>query len=256
MPDGKFLMSIQQSTTINRLLNGLNSADFALLEPHLHYRSFALKEYVERAGQPIDHAIFFDSAIGSTVARSPGGEDVEVGLIGFEGMAGTALVLRGDTAQLDTYIQSAGYGYAVPACALIAAVKQSRTFEARLLLYIQTMIVQASSTALVNGTADAETRLARWLLMLHDRTAGSNIAITHQFIAVMLAMHRPWVTETLHVLEGKHLIRSTRGNVQILDRAGLTAEARGFYGMAEEAYERIMARPDAPSGADLRIVKS
>ncbi|PSH54753.1 Crp/Fnr family transcriptional regulator [Phyllobacterium endophyticum] len=256
MPGGKISMSIQQFMTINRLLNGLRAADFALLEPHLRYRNFALKEYVERQGQPIDYAIFFDSAIASTVASSPGGEDVEVGLIGFEGMSGTALVLRGDTAPLDTYVQSAGYGYAVPARAFMAAVKQSRTLEARLLLYIQTMIVQASSTALVNGTADAETRLARWLLMLHDRSAGSNIAITHQFIAVMLAMHRPWVTETLHVLEGKHLIRSTRGNVQILDRAGLIAEARGFYGMAEEAYERIMARRDAPSGADLRIVES
>ncbi|TXR46369.1 Crp/Fnr family transcriptional regulator, partial [Phyllobacterium endophyticum] len=248
--------TIQQSTTTNILLNSLSPDDFALLEPHFQFRSFALKEYIERAGQPISHAVFLDAGIASTVATRPGGDDVEVGLIGLEGMAGTALVLRGDTAPLDTYVQSAGDGYALPACVLVAGLKQSRSLETSLLRYIQTMIVQAASTALANGTANAETRLARWLLMLHDRSLGSNISVTHKFMAVMLAMHRPWVTETLHILEGKHLIRSTRGNVQILDRTGLIAEAKGHYGMAEKEYERIMARQDRSSKADISIVKN
>ncbi|MBB3234463.1 Crp/Fnr family transcriptional regulator [Phyllobacterium endophyticum] len=238
-------MTIRQTATTNKLLNGLTTTDFALLSPHLQQRNFALKEYLERASQPISCAVFLDSAIASTVASSPAGEDVEVGLSGLEGMTGTALVLQGETAPLDIYIRCAGFGYALPACVLVAALKQSRTLETRLLSYVQTMIVQAASTALVNGVADAETRLARWLLMLHDRSAGSNISVTHKFMAVMLAMHRPWVTETLHVLEGKRLIRSTRGNVHILDRAGLIAAAKGFYGMAEKEYERIMARANA-----------
>jgi CRP-like cAMP-binding protein len=248
-------MAIEQSNVANRLLNALAPADFALLMPHLQQRSFALKEYVERCSNPISHAIFFESAIASTVATSPDGEDVEVGLTGCEGMSGTALVLREDTAPRDTYIQKSGYGYALSSRVLVSALKQSRSLETRFLRYIQTMIVQASSTALVNGTANAEIRLARWLLMLHDRTAGSNISVTHKAMAVMLAMHRPWITETLHVLEGKQLIRSTRGNVQILDRAGLIAEAKGFYGMAEKEYERIMERPDtASNGPNLRVV--
>jgi CRP-like cAMP-binding protein len=248
-------MTIEQSGITNKLLKSLTPFDFALLRPHLQLRSFPLKEYVERAGRPISHAIFYDSAVASTVATSPGGDDVEVGLTGFEGMTGTSLVLGGDAAPLDTYIQSVGYGYAVPARVLVAALQHSRSLETRLLHYVQTVIIQAASTALVNGTANAEIRLARWLLMLHDRSASSNISVTHNFIAVMLAMHRPWVTETLHVLEGKQLIRSTRGNVQILDRAGLIAEAKGLYGMAEKEYERIMAQlVVVPRGPDLRIV--
>jgi CRP-like cAMP-binding protein len=240
-------MTTHQSTITNRLLNSLAPADFALLKPNLEHREFPLKHDIECADQPITYVVFPESAIASTVARNPEGKDVEVCLTGWEGMTGTTLVMGEDRTPLTTYIQVAGDGYVLPSHVLLAALKTSGTLEKKLLRYIQTLIIQAASTALINGTANAETRLARWLLMLHDRTAGSDLSITHEFLAVMLAMRRPWVTETLHVLEGKQLIRSSRGNVKVLDRAGLVVEAKGFYGMVEEEYERIMAQSDETS---------
>jgi CRP-like cAMP-binding protein len=249
-------MTTQQSTISNRLLTSLLPSDFALLKPHLEYRNFPLKHYIERAHQPITHVFFPESAIASTVAKSPEDRDVEINLTGWEGMTGTALVLGKDTTALETYIQIAGGGYVLPSHILSAALETSDTLEKKLLSYIHTLVIQSASTALVNGLATAETRLARWLLMLHDRTTRSDISITHEFIAVMLAMRRPWVTETLHVLEGKQLIRSLRGNVKVLDREGLIVEAKGYYGMAEAEYESIMAPPDTlPRGPDLRLVK-
>jgi CRP-like cAMP-binding protein len=237
-------MTIDQSKTTNKLLHGLTSENFALIGSHLQHRQFALDYYVVRSHEPITSVVFPESCIASRVIQSPEGKDVEVALIGFEGMTGTALIMGDDRTPLDSYIQSAGAGYVLPAWALVAALDKSRSLERYLLRYVQTLIIQASSTALINGMANAETRLARWLLMLHDRTTGANISTTHEFIAVMLAMRRPWVTETLHLLEGKHLIKTSRGSIRILNRAGLIAEAKGFYGLAETEYARIMTPPD------------
>ena len=85
--------------------------------------------------------------------------------------------------------------------------------------------------------------MARWLLMVHDRTSGHDLYLTHEFMAVMLGMRRPWVTETLHSLEGEGHIRATRGKVTIMDRTGLLAEANGFYGVAEREYQKLLGIP-------------
>jgi DNA-binding FadR family transcriptional regulator len=76
--------------------------------------------------------------------------------------------------------------------------------------------------------------------MVHDRTSGHALYLTHEFMAVMLGMRRPWVTETLHALEGEGYIRASRGKVTIVDRAGLLAEANGFYGEAEREYQNLL----------------
>lgn len=86
-----------------------------------------------------------------------------------------------------------------------------------------------ASTSIANGQALLEERLARWLLMVGDRL-GSSFQIAHEFLAAMLAVRRSGVTLALQVLEGKGMIRSTRGNVAITDRDGLLARANGAHG--------------------------
>ncbi|MBY2944520.1 winged helix-turn-helix domain-containing protein, partial [Rhizobium leguminosarum] len=85
--------------------------------------------------------------------------------------------------------------------------------------------------------------LARWILMCHDRLEGNNLAITHEFLALMLGVRRSGVTNELHVLEGVHAIRSTRGNVRIVDREKLIEIAGGCYGVPEREYERLLGLP-------------
>lgn len=88
--------------------------------------------------------------------------------------------------------------------------------------------------------APLEQRLARWLLMIHDRATGPRLELTHEFLALMLGTRRAGVTVALHELEGRALVRSTRGVVTISDRRGLEELAGSYYGIAEAEYQRIM----------------
>jgi hypothetical protein len=99
-------------------------------------------------------------------------------------------------------------------------------------------MVQASQTALANGRGRLDERLARWLLMWDDRLRPNSLTVTHEFLALLLGVRRTGITDALHALEGKGLIRSIRSNVRVLDRAGLELIAGGFYGIPEAQYER------------------
>jgi CRP-like cAMP-binding protein len=101
------------------------------------------------------------------------------------------------------------------------------------------MLTQAQQTALVNSHLTVERRLARWLLMMHDRISGDEFDLTHEFLAAMLGVRRPGVTVALHMLEGRHLIRSTRSHIGIRDRAGLEKLAASGYGLPEAHYRRL-----------------
>lgn len=92
---------------------------------------------------------------------------------------------------------------------------------------IEAFSVQLASTAVTNAVHEINQRLARWLLMCDDRISGSEIALTHEFLSIMLAVRRPSVTTSLHVLEGLGLIRSLRNNIVIWDRKALEAYAGG-----------------------------
>ena len=99
-------------------------------------------------------------------------------------------------------------------------------------------MVQGSQTALANGRGRLDERLARWLLMWHDRLESNEFPTTHELLALLLGVRRAGVTVALHELEGRGLIRSLRGRIRIVDRLGLQLAASGFYGIPECEYER------------------
>lgn len=236
-------MTVVQMALRNKLLNSLSPDDFHSLLPHFTLRDFELREELEKAGKPIKEAVFLETGIASTVAKSPKGRDIEIGLTGFEGVTGTSLLLGLKVAAHWTYMQLPGSGYAISADFLQEAMAKRPTLRAHLLRFVECFIVQAAATSLVNAQANAETKLARWLLMVHDRSTGHDLYLTHEFMAVMLGVRRPWVTEILHVLEGKGYIRVSRGKVTITDRHGLTQQSEGYYGGPEAAYKRIFVDP-------------
>jgi CRP-like cAMP-binding protein len=233
-------MRTPQSAFENRLLRHMRASDFELLAPHLVAQKLPLRHIVEKSQTPVAEVYFLESGLASIVAKMPDGRDIEVGISGNDGMTSSAVVLGGMQSPHDSYIQVAGDGYSIATAPLQQAMETSRTLRNFLLLYVHTMVVQTASTALANGQASVAARMARWLLMVHDRTYGHDIVLTHEFLAVMLGVRRPWVTETLHVLEDKRLIRSKRGQITIVDRAGLAVEADGFYGVAEQEYKRLL----------------
>ena len=165
---------------------------------------------------------------------------------GNDGMTGPAVVLGGMQSPHDSYMQVAGHGLQDHYRAPSNAMETSKTLRNYLLLYVHTMVIQTASTALANGQADVSARMARWLLMVHDRTHGPEIVLTHEFLAVMLGVRRPWVTEILHVLEDKRLIRAKRGQITIVDRQGSCARGQRFL---RGGRERVQATSGDKSGA-------
>ena len=232
----------QQASLRNRLLLGLSAEDFALLQPHLEPVVLALRQFVVEAGEPISHITFPEHGAASTVADGSEGR-IEVGITGNEGMVGLPVVLGLDRSPHSTMIQLAGDGHRVPVDDFRAAFRQSASMQAWLLRYAHVTMIQTAQTAHANAGFDIEARLARWLLMMHDRAGEDEFSLTHEFLSVMLGVRRPGVTVALQVLEGNGLIRATRGRITILDRERLIETADDAYGVAEAEYANVMGVP-------------
>lgn len=230
----------------NNLISTLSSADRALIEPYLKSVKLDKETILESPNGPISHVYFLTSGVGSTVASSKTGRRIEVGLFGLEGMSGTAVVMQSGYSFHKTFMQIGGEGLALESDILQDLMHQSPSLQRHMLRYVQTLLTQTSRTALSNGQSKLEERLARWLLMCHDRISGDLINLTHEFLSIMLGVRRAGVTVATQVLEGKGLIRANRGQITILDRDGLTIEAQDSYGIPEAEYARLIGfdRPD------------
>lgn len=130
--------------------------------------------------------------------------------------------------------------HVIPSARLLAACEQSAAVQRLLMRYAQSLNVQAALTAASNAHYALPERLARWLLMCHDRTDSDRIELTHEFLAMMLAVRRSGVTVTLHTLEATGAIRSARGMVMIANRGRLEEIAGDAYGQAEAEYRRLI----------------
>ncbi len=233
-------MATIATPTGNRLLDSLSPADFALLEPFLKAVSLSSKDIMEKADTPVLAAWFPLNGIISVVTKSGGGRHIEVGLIGREGMSGISVVMGNAQSPNDSYVQVEGSAFRLETGELRRAMSQSFTLRDKLMRYAQALMFQTTQTAMANGSAKIGERLARWLLMAQDRMQRVDLPLTHEFLSIMLGVRRPGVTEALNAMEGRGLIKATRGAVRIIDRPGIVAWANGCYGIVEAEYERLM----------------
>jgi len=211
----------------NHILSRLSRADYRLLEPHLEPIDLPVRKQLEERNKRVAHVYFMESGFASVVAN--GQRNIEVGIIGREGMSGLSVVLgSNDNPTNETYIQSAGQGLCMAAGPLRDAIGASVSLHQVMLTYVHTFLVQTSQTALANGRSKMEERLARWLLMAADRVEGE-LALTHEFLSIMLGVRRSGVTTALQELERTGLISHRRGFVTILDREGLMEQSNGTY---------------------------
>jgi CRP-like cAMP-binding protein len=227
----------------NQLLASLKADDLALLQPALQPIKLPMTTVLEEASVPIETVYFMESGFASVVTGDR--VSIEIGLIGREGMTGLSIVMDDDRSVNRTFMQSDGTALHMSADCLRAALRASLTLRLSLLRYGQAFIVQTSQTALVNGRAKLEARLARWLLMAHDRFDQNDFPFTHRFIALMLGVRRAGVTVALHLLEGRGLIKARRGQITVTDRKGLQALADPSYGVPEAEYARLVLNRNA-----------
>ena len=213
----------------NQILSRLSAIDLALLEPHFKTVDLPVRLLLESTNNAIKHVYFIDSGVVSVVANGMRKRSIEVGLIGSEGMTGFALVMGSDRAANESFVQIAGSARQIGAARLRRAIASSVTLHRAFLHYGNSFMNQTTRTALANGRSRIEERLARWLLMAHDRVDGDEMLLTHDFLSTMLGVRRAGVTEALGALQDAGLVRSNRGMISVLDRAGLERSTDGTY---------------------------
>jgi CRP-like cAMP-binding protein len=213
--------------TNNALLRALSPSDRELIQPFLIPVDLAVRTRLETRNKPVPAAYFIESGVASIVTF--GDLQVEVGIVGSEGMIGFSVILGGRVSPLDTYMQVAGSALLISADDLTDAAKRSPTLQATFLRYVQDFILQLSDTVVANARGSTHQRLARWLLMVQDRVGCDTIPLTHEFMAVMLGIQRSGLTLALHPLEHSDTIEQRRGAVIIRDREALLAIAAELY---------------------------
>jgi CRP-like cAMP-binding protein len=231
------------SASDNHLLATLPLPDRIALERCATRESLAFNRTLAEPGAIVSHVYFPLGGILSTIAQSPDGSRIEVGITGREGFTGTSILMGADLSPHQVLVQMEADALRIASADLLEAAAASPALHTALLRFAHVFSIQTAYTALANGSYTIERRLARWLLMYFDRVDSFNFMVTHDFLSLMLAVRRSGVTDALHVLEGQHLIQSTRGNIRIMDRAGLETFAGGCYGAPEREYERLFGLP-------------
>jgi CRP-like cAMP-binding protein len=245
---GAIMSQPDQHYTANTLLRALSDDDLGLLKPHLTRVDLARRQKLVAPNKAVEHVYFPEGGVVSIVSVMAHSGRIEAGIFGREGVSATCLLLGTDRSPHETFVQVDGStALRIDADQYLAAIRQSESLRTMLLRYVQTVLVQTAQSMATNATQRIEARLARWLLMCHDRIDGDKIALTHEFMGMMISAERSGVTITLHILEGAGMIRSTRGLVVIRDRAKLEDLAGDSYGVPEAEYRQLIGPLGPPS---------
>lgn len=231
---------MQKAQMSNRILRSLSDQDFKLLAPYLEEVEMPSRFPIARPDTLLEYVYFPDSGIGAVMSVLPDGKKAEAGMFGSEGFVPTSTVIGDRVVPYLIEMQVAGRGYRIAVDRMREATEQSATLQIPFIKFMHVFAVQVSYTALANAKFRVEKRLARWILMCHDRVKADVLEITHEYIAFLLGIRRPSVTTALHILEGHKLIRSNRGTIIVVNRRGLERFAAGCYGLPEREFERLL----------------
>lgn len=223
----------------NSIINSLCPAHYGLLAPHLKRVALPRGELFEASGERIVTVCFPETAVLSLTAISESNAALDVALLGFEGMSGIGLILGNNLAIYSKVVRIAGTGLLMPAEAFVAVLERAPDLRMQLLGYVEALRYQISTTVAAAATARLETRLCRTVLMLHDRTRGEPIRITHDDLASVLGATRPAITAACIELQDAGLIRCKRARIEVPDRNALRGRCGHLYGDAEAHYARL-----------------
>lgn len=233
--------SNQAAIANNRLLAALPEKDRGQLLANCESVELTFTEVLYRAGERIQY-IYFPTAsfITLVIPIDNNCAGLEVGLIGNEGMLGITLMLDLDVAPFHAVVQGAGLALRISAPVFLYELEQSPALQRELKRYLYILMTQLAQTAACTRFHVVEARLARWLLMTHDRAHSDTFHVTHVFLAYMLGVRRVGITKAANSLQQKKLISYRRGDITILDRVGLEVASCGCYRDEKEIYEEIL----------------
>ncbi|MGI4977843.1 MAG: Crp/Fnr family transcriptional regulator [Janthinobacterium lividum] len=227
----------------NRLLAALPPDTLAQLMPKFRRVPLVLRDVLCPPDAALEAVYFPEAGMVSMVAVLEEGMQAEVGLIGFEGMLGLSALSGNPVSFVEAVVQLSGTAWCMDIREFRGELDASAELRAMLLRYNDAQLSQVMQTAACNGRHDLEQRLARWLLMVHDRTPGDEMLLTQEFMAVMLGVHRPSITVTAGILQRAGLIRYAKGCVTVLDRASLEAASCECYRAVTRRYAMLFPPP-------------
>jgi CRP-like cAMP-binding protein len=222
-------MSASSDWPRNRLLLALPSADLERLMPELEHIRCARGEVLMDADSPLDHVFFPDSGVISVVAVYADGSIIEMATIGREGCTGFQAVFGAKSSSVRLLVQIPGTAAKMSRAAFMRAMRSTPSFRTLMYAYVHAFLEQVLVSVACNGAHSLKQRLARWLLMMRDRSDEDALPITHSLLAEMLGVQRPTITNAARELERAGLIERGRRQVTILDRQGLIEESCECY---------------------------
>ena len=206
----------------NRLLLALPSRNLKQLMPQLERIRCDRAQVLMDADSPLDHVFFPDSGVVSVVAVYSDGSIIEMATVGREGCSGVQAILGAKRSSVQLLVQIPGTAAKMSRAAFTRALKSMPSFRSVMDAYVQAFLEQVMVSVACNGAHNLEQRLARWLLMMRDRSDGDALLITQGLLAEMLGVQRPTITNAARQFERAGLIERGRRQVTILDRQGLT----------------------------------
>jgi CRP-like cAMP-binding protein len=219
----------------NRLLLALPARNLKRLMPELEHVRCQSEQVLLNADSSLDHVFFPDSGVVSVLAVYADGNVIEMATIGREGCTGVQAAFGAKISSVQLLVQIPGSAAKMSRAAFTRAMQSMPSFRSLMFAYVQAFLEQVMVSVACNGAHSLKQRLARWLLMMRDRSDSDALPITQNLLAVMLGVQRPTITNAAEELERAGLIERGRRQVTILDRQGLM-------GASCECYQLVRAR--------------
>jgi CRP-like cAMP-binding protein len=218
----------------NRLLASLPDEDVLHLQPLCQVVELEEGAVLYEPGQAVRHIYFPDDCLISLLAVAEGRMTLEVGSVGREGMIGASVALGNKQAQVRAVVQRGGRATRIDSADFCAEFASMESLQRLLYRYTDTLLKQAIQIAVCSRFHVLEARLARSLLITRDRLQSEKFHLTHEFLAHALGVRRVGVTKAASALQNQKLISYSRGNIEILDSAGLEAVSCRCYELVKD----------------------
>ena len=222
----------------NTILRSLPRTESVRVFSSLEFVRLRLHQVLHETAEVIKSGYFLNDGMCSVLTVQPDGESVEVGLIGKEGFVGLPVIFGFKTSALRIITQGDGTAYRMDVGILQSLLPQCPALERQLQRYSMILGIQSTQLAACNRLHDVDERLARWLLMSHERIGCTTLPLTQEFLAQMLGTRRSTVSVAASILQKAGMISYTRGNVTILNKSKLEAAACDCYQIIVEQKTR------------------
>jgi len=232
---------VKETLVRNEILATLAPPLFDQLRPHLKLVELRRRAIINDANKPVDAVYFIESGVISRVARTQEDGAVEVAMVGKFGFIGVSVLLGTMSALHRTIVQIPGQALRIQATDLQRVMAEFPAIRDHMLRYVQLLMNQKAQVSLCNAKHEIDQRLARWLLLAHERVNGGDLPVTHELLASMLGVRRPGVTEALAELEEAGIVARARGLLKVIDEEALKARACECHRIIEDRFATTRA---------------